>query len=132
MRLFEEKKLSAKRLIRLAFRAEAAFFWTLAGGGRCPRLISRPQIYNGGLTSCVLTDGDNVQLSKARSGDLLLCASRKAAVAGAGDIAQGALTALSTNSHARIAASVPSARSGNVKVERVHPLAGFVTIYFPK
>jgi hypothetical protein len=40
MRLFEEKKLSAKRLIKLAFRAGAALFWALAGGGRCPRLIS--------------------------------------------------------------------------------------------
>jgi hypothetical protein len=48
MRLFEEKKLSAKSLIKLAFRAGAAFFWALAGGGRCPRLISRPQIYTGG------------------------------------------------------------------------------------
>jgi hypothetical protein len=48
MRFFEEKKLSAKSLIKLAFRAGAAFFWALAGGGRCPRLISRPQMYTGG------------------------------------------------------------------------------------
>jgi hypothetical protein len=66
MRLFEEKKLSAKSLIKLAFRAGAAFFWALAGGGRVPAPHQPAANLHRWLTSCVLTGGDNVQLSKVR------------------------------------------------------------------
>ena len=66
MRLFEEKKLSAKSLIKLAFRAGAAFFGHSPAVAGARASSAGPQIYNGGLTSCVLTGGDNVQLSKVR------------------------------------------------------------------
>jgi hypothetical protein len=66
MRLFEEKKLSAKSLIKFGFPGWGGLLLGTRRRWPVPAPHQPAANLHRWLTSCVLTGGDNVQLSKVR------------------------------------------------------------------